>query len=259
MAAAPIISVDPAQYLEFYESVIDGTSGTSEATMTLTNLTDGQAAFKIKTTRPRKYCVKPNWGRLGPRETKVVKVILQSPLDEGEEKSKHKFLVESMATSAEVDDDALQKALKENKKDLIDTRLKCKWLSGPKPASPSPSTTPATTTAAATAPATPAGAGAGAKSASMPSVNSGATTETAPAAAAAPASASKAATPLGASQRKPFSERRDDGGNKTPATSRSTTSVKTVTAKPVKADATSSVFLLAVVFVLGAIFGKFVL
>ena len=65
----PILSIEPSHHLDFYES----RDTSSEASMVLTNLTDGYCAFKIKTTRPKKYCVKPNWGRLGPHEQKVVK------------------------------------------------------------------------------------------------------------------------------------------------------------------------------------------
>lgn len=67
--AAPIISIEPSHHLDFFES----RDTSSEASMELTNLTDGHCAFKIKTTRPKKYCVKPNWGRLGPHQSRVVK------------------------------------------------------------------------------------------------------------------------------------------------------------------------------------------
>lgn len=36
--------------------------------MTLKNPSDKKVAFKIKTTAPKRYCVRPNCGELGPKE-----------------------------------------------------------------------------------------------------------------------------------------------------------------------------------------------
>ena len=49
-------------------------------------------AFKIKTTAPKRYCVRPNVGLLKPGETSDVKVLLQP----GETDEKHKFQVQSL-------------------------------------------------------------------------------------------------------------------------------------------------------------------
>ncbi|KAJ8448615.1 hypothetical protein Cgig2_010502 [Carnegiea gigantea] len=43
----------------------------------LTNRTDHNVAFKVKTTHPRKYCVRPNVGIVSPGSTRVVRVSMQ--------------------------------------------------------------------------------------------------------------------------------------------------------------------------------------
>ena len=37
--------------------------------MTLTNPSDRKVCFKIKTTAPKRYCVKPNSGVIDPKQT----------------------------------------------------------------------------------------------------------------------------------------------------------------------------------------------
>lgn len=53
--------------------------------------------FKIKTTAPKKYCVRPNCGSVPPNETLKVMIALQ-PFDyyDPNEKNKHKFMVQSL-------------------------------------------------------------------------------------------------------------------------------------------------------------------
>ncbi|KAG9147738.1 hypothetical protein Leryth_014889 [Lithospermum erythrorhizon] len=69
----------------------------SSCSMQLTNKTDQFIAFKVKTTNPKKYCVRPNAGIVLPGSTCNVAVAMQaqkeSPL---EMQSKDKFLVQSV-------------------------------------------------------------------------------------------------------------------------------------------------------------------
>lgn len=61
----------------------------------LTNPSDRQVCFKVKTTAPKQYCVRPNSGLIPPSESVTVSVMLQ-PFDyNAEEKNKHKFMVQS--------------------------------------------------------------------------------------------------------------------------------------------------------------------
>ncbi|TVY86683.1 Vesicle-associated membrane protein-associated protein, partial [Lachnellula willkommii] len=60
-------------------------------------------AFKVKTTAPKQYCVRPNSGRIEPGKEVEVSVLLQAmkqepPLDA---KCRDKFLVQSVAVTAD--------------------------------------------------------------------------------------------------------------------------------------------------------------
>lgn len=45
--------------------------------LTLSNPTDQRVAFKVKTTAPKKYCVKPSNGFVEPGSTRDVQVVMQ--------------------------------------------------------------------------------------------------------------------------------------------------------------------------------------
>lgn len=50
-------------------------------TLTLQNPTSDRVAFKVKTTSPKKYCVRPSNGFVEPNANKEVQVILQAQRD----------------------------------------------------------------------------------------------------------------------------------------------------------------------------------
>ncbi|KAG2162745.1 VAMP-associated protein [Aureobasidium pullulans] len=69
----------------------------------LYNKNSDPVAFKVKTTAPKQYCVRPNSGRIEPGQDVEVQVLLQAmredpPLDA---KCRDKFLVQSVAISAD--------------------------------------------------------------------------------------------------------------------------------------------------------------
>lgn len=74
---------------------------TPRQSMRLTNTAPGSltVAFKVKTTAPRQYSVRPNAGWLAPGQTKEVVVLLQPMSVEPalDAKCKDKFLVQSLA------------------------------------------------------------------------------------------------------------------------------------------------------------------
>ncbi|KTF79246.1 hypothetical protein cypCar_00050395, partial [Cyprinus carpio] len=76
------------------------------------------------TTAPRRYCVRPNSGVIDPGATVTVSVMLQ-PFDyDPNEKSKHKFMVQSILVPAGASDlEALWKDAKPD--DLMDSKLRC--------------------------------------------------------------------------------------------------------------------------------------
>ncbi|OON16516.1 MSP domain protein [Opisthorchis viverrini] len=62
----------------------------------LTNLQDQSVCFKVKTTVPKRYCVRPSSGVLKPHERLNVAVMLQPFNYDPAEKAKHKFMIQSM-------------------------------------------------------------------------------------------------------------------------------------------------------------------
>ncbi|GBM73651.1 Vesicle-associated membrane protein/synaptobrevin-binding protein [Araneus ventricosus] len=62
----------------------------------LTNPTDKLIGFKVKTTAPKTYCVRPNGGVIVPKKTVSVAVMLQPFDPENDDRSRDKFMVQSM-------------------------------------------------------------------------------------------------------------------------------------------------------------------
>lgn len=113
------LELNPDSSLQFVltkteTSAVSSGDGVSRCVMKLTNPTDSiHYAFKVKTTQPRRYLVRPNQGVIGPGGTDAITIILvekdknlllqsyeslgQSALDN----SKDKFLVQSSEISSE--------------------------------------------------------------------------------------------------------------------------------------------------------------
>ncbi|KAK7583714.1 hypothetical protein V9T40_004677 [Parthenolecanium corni] len=91
----------------------------------LTNPSENKVCFKIKTTAPKKYCVRPNSGILEKDASVEIAVSLQ-PFDfDPNEKSKHKFMVQSLVAPL-ADELNLDSLWKEAPIDaLMDSKLKC--------------------------------------------------------------------------------------------------------------------------------------
>ncbi|KPP64370.1 vesicle-associated membrane protein-associated protein A-like [Scleropages formosus] len=90
----------------------------------LRNPSDKKVCFKVKTTAPRRYCVRPNSGIVEPGTSVTVSVMLQ-PFDyDPNEKSKHKFMVQTIVAPPNVSD--LEAVWKDAKpEDLMDSKLRC--------------------------------------------------------------------------------------------------------------------------------------
>ncbi|OEL14332.1 Vesicle-associated protein 1-2 [Dichanthelium oligosanthes] len=72
-------------------------------TLQLTNKTDKQVVFKVKTTSPKKYCVRPNNGIVAPRSTADVVVTMQAQREAPPDmQCKDKFLVQSAIVAKEI-------------------------------------------------------------------------------------------------------------------------------------------------------------
>lgn len=94
------------------------------STLKLSNPTARRVCFKVKTTAPRRYCVRPNSGTVEPNGFVAVAVMLQPFEYDPNEKNKHKFMVQTMfAPEGDVNLETLFKEADQSQ--LMDSKLRC--------------------------------------------------------------------------------------------------------------------------------------
>ncbi|KAM8868036.1 vesicle-associated membrane protein-associated protein B/C [Synchiropus splendidus] len=115
-----VLLLEPQQELKFRGPFSDVVT----TNLKLSNPTDRNVCFKVKTTAPRRYCVRPNSGIINAGTSINVSVMLQ-PFDyDPNEKSKHKFMVQSMLAPPDMTD--MEGVWKEAKpEELMDSKLRC--------------------------------------------------------------------------------------------------------------------------------------
>ncbi|XP_028591132.1 vesicle-associated membrane protein-associated protein B/C [Podarcis muralis] len=115
-----VLSLEPQHELKFKGPFTDVVT----TNLKLGNPTDRNVCFKVKTTAPRRYCVRPNSGIIDAGTSINVSVMLQ-PFDyDPNEKSKHKFMVQSMFAPPDTSD--MEAVWKEAKpEELMDSKLRC--------------------------------------------------------------------------------------------------------------------------------------
>lgn len=124
------ILLDPPSQL-FFERPL--TVSASEK-LHITNKDTGPIVFKIKTTSPKQYCVRPNSGRIEPGEKLEIQILLQPFKEEppADFKSKDKFLIQAALIPPENTDlpaTQLWAALEtENKAGIMERKLRCMFL-----------------------------------------------------------------------------------------------------------------------------------
>ncbi|KAJ9066350.1 phosphatidylinositol-binding protein scs2, variant 2 [Entomophthora muscae] len=124
------ITLEPPSQL-FFERPL--TVSASE-TLTLTNPESEPVAFKVKTTSPKQYCVRPNSGKIEPGEKVEVQILLQPFKEEPptDFKCKDKFLVQTATIPPEKVDlptSQLWSSLEqENKSSIKERKLRCVFL-----------------------------------------------------------------------------------------------------------------------------------
>ncbi|CAF4196399.1 unnamed protein product, partial [Rotaria sp. Silwood2] len=100
----------------------------STTTLKLSNSGNERLAYKIKTTAPKRYCVKPNSGFLEPHGTANIQVMLQ-PHTSGQEddRSKHKFMVQWVDVPPNNYTEDVENFWKQDlsKNNVHDSKLKC--------------------------------------------------------------------------------------------------------------------------------------
>uniref|UniRef100_A0A7S1AIR8 MSP domain-containing protein n=1 Tax=Noctiluca scintillans TaxID=2966 RepID=A0A7S1AIR8_NOCSC len=98
MPALTLLSLEPQDHLVFVKTP---QSSTPSKTLTLTNDSDVNVAFKVKTTAPKSYVVKPSYGTLKPHEHMDVQIILQST---DVSISSHRFLVQAVTSPSNTEE-----------------------------------------------------------------------------------------------------------------------------------------------------------
>ncbi|KAG1682481.1 Vesicle-associated membrane protein/synaptobrevin-binding protein [Nymphon striatum] len=115
-----VLILEPANELRFKGPFTDIVT----STLKLTNHSEKSVCFKVKTTAPKRYCVRPNSGVIQPKSVVSVTVMLQ-PFDyDPNEKNKHKFMVQTIfAPEGEYNFDDLWKTIAPES--FMDSKLKC--------------------------------------------------------------------------------------------------------------------------------------
>jgi len=115
-----VLIIDPAQELKFRGPFTQPVT----SHMSLKNPTEKKVAFKIKTTAPKKYCVRPNCGVVEPKSSVEIAICLQPFVFDPNEKNKHKFMVQSMnVPDGEINVEQLWKEVSPDQ--LMDAKLRC--------------------------------------------------------------------------------------------------------------------------------------
>ncbi|CAG7831482.1 unnamed protein product [Allacma fusca] len=116
-----ILRIDPEHELKFKGPFTTPTT----SMLKLTNPSDKRICFKIKTTAPKRYCVRPNSGLLEPGASLGIAVVFQ-PCELEPTANKHKFMVQAIfAPDGEINMDQLWKDVDSSK--LMDTKLRCSF------------------------------------------------------------------------------------------------------------------------------------
>merc|ERR1719244_2569916 len=88
-----LLRLEPDETLTFCKTPM--TTSPSSRVLKLINTDSGNVAFKVKTTAPKAYLVRPSSGTLRPREDQDVQIILQPQGVEGST-TNHRFLVQAV-------------------------------------------------------------------------------------------------------------------------------------------------------------------
>lgn len=107
--------------------------------MQLTNKSDNHVAFKVKTTNPKKYCVRPNTGVVMPHSSCDVIVTMQAQKEAPPDmQCRDKFLLQSVVvnpgtTSKDITPEMFNK---ESGNQVDESKLRVSYVPPPQPPSP---------------------------------------------------------------------------------------------------------------------------
>lgn len=109
-------------------------------TLSLQNPGADRIGFKVKTTSPKKYCVRPSSGVVEPGATKDIQVIMQAQREAPSSLAdcKDKFLVQSVIVDSAATDVTAEMFDPAGGKDVKQVKLRVILVGPPKPPSPVP-------------------------------------------------------------------------------------------------------------------------
>jgi len=120
--ATQILQIQPGDKITFRPPF----NVAATSSLNLLNPSEGQVAYKIKTTAPKRYCVRPNAGLLIPGDEAEIKITLQpGPTDE-----KHKFMVQTLPVDENynsLDKDEQAMLWKDEDKRMASSKLVCEF------------------------------------------------------------------------------------------------------------------------------------
>ncbi|KAI5631870.1 MSP (Major sperm protein) domain-containing protein [Phthorimaea operculella] len=115
-----VLTIEPQNELKFKGLFEQGYT----TYLRLINPSTDTVLFKIKTTAPKKYCVRPNSGILEPNSKVDIAITPQPVYVDPNEKHKHKFMVQSViAPEGKTNIDQVWKEISQDQ--LMDYKLKC--------------------------------------------------------------------------------------------------------------------------------------
>ncbi|KAI8110611.1 hypothetical protein M9435_002285 [Picochlorum sp. BPE23] len=142
--AKDIVSVEPEELVFKFELRRQIPVG-----LTMQNLTNKRVAFKVKTTNPKKYSVRPSHGFMDGRSVQEITVTMNSQREPpvSYQNCRDKFLIQSAVVGADVKSvtsELFDEAAKKN--DVQQTKLRVQLVPPAQPPSPVPEeTTPSVT------------------------------------------------------------------------------------------------------------------
>lgn len=110
-----------------------------QCSLRLVNVTSEYVAFKVKTTSPKKYCVRPNTGVVPPQSSAEVTVTMQAQREAPPDMvCKDKFLVQSVTVpqGSSTKDLSQDLFMKESGRDIREAKLRVLYVAPPQPPSP---------------------------------------------------------------------------------------------------------------------------
>eukprot|EP00929_Paragymnodinium_shiwhaense_P113610 TRINITY_DN81895_c0_g1_i1.p1 TRINITY_DN81895_c0_g1~~TRINITY_DN81895_c0_g1_i1.p1 ORF type:complete len:212 (-),score=54.20 TRINITY_DN81895_c0_g1_i1:169-804(-) len=110
-----LLALDPPQYLTLRKPTAQNQPPT--VTLRLTNRNSGFVAFKVKTTAPKSYLVRPSSGTLKGYASQEVQIIFQTASGDLKASTSHKFLVQAVSVNGA--DPISSEAWKEFPKDAV--------------------------------------------------------------------------------------------------------------------------------------------